>query len=240
MDQDVEKQIKEYVQQFFYYIDYPGGSDQGFWKDEDGKYLSMMSMTSDQMKSCIDRIDTDMYRFEGCQMNPVQEKALSEIAVLAEKLKKNLEKEMGLQKTVVLEYPDLIKSAAPSGKRTGKPSVSNDQDRKVPIKTKLPRWMVERLQSEGKPGEVLETYLGLALRKKPGSDGDTPMSESPPAKAADSAIDDSKLVEAIEAILLLTRVIVTTCKRPDDSILESLGIIEKTIRKIKTDIRKSL
>jgi len=253
MDKKSLQLLYEYVNKYFYYIEYPNGLDKYFWKDADGKKQLMLVMNKAEITSCINIIDTDMNRFYGCQLTEMQQEVLDAIFPLAQRVKNELKEQLDYQvqqedeekQRELSEYLEIVDEEPRSKPVRKRPKVSDIT--RVPIRVLLPLWMVKRLKAEGNIGPVLEKYLlksGISEQRQ----GSTKPARSekqsvyPPDtdKVADAWKKDIKniLNSSINAILGFSHLALSPYKWPEETMNNYLTSIEKTAQRMKSEIDK--
>jgi len=85
----------------FYYIEYPRGTPERFWKDGDGELVFIPDMGLDHLKACIRRIEKDIEAFSkhwaGFSNGPaVQRKLLPLVEAKLDELRKAFTKKATL------------------------------------------------------------------------------------------------------------------------------------------------
>ncbi len=110
MNAEVLKHIQRFIKQVFFYIDYPEITPDGFWKDRNGRLLSVMSMNQEELKECVIQVDRDLDQFENVVLDDDQQQALGILLPLAHDLKHALEEELSFQ---IQEEDQSRKDAAP-------------------------------------------------------------------------------------------------------------------------------
>ena len=63
MDIKIRNRIDREIKDRFYYIEFPNNVPERFWKDGDGKYKNMESMTLDHLQHSIQRVEKDKESF---------------------------------------------------------------------------------------------------------------------------------------------------------------------------------
>jgi hypothetical protein len=89
----LEERINFYIGHSFYYLEYPYGVTEGFWKDGNGKYILIEDMDMDHLKGCIRRIEKDLEQYDHPKMKdqnyqpirdilfPLAEKKIAELKI---------------------------------------------------------------------------------------------------------------------------------------------------------------
>ena len=250
MNKKTLRLLNEYINKYFYYVEYPNGLDKYFWKDANGKKQLMLSMNKEEITSCISRVNADINRFYGCQLTETQQQALDAISLLAQRVKDELEEQLEYQiqqeeetkQEELAEYLEFI-NEAPRKKPVRKRPKASDITR-VPIKVLLPLWMVKRLKAEGNIGPGLEKYLlkGGIKGDKGNPDPISDKSNHPQDtnKVSDAWKKDIKniLNSSVNAILGFTQLALSPYKWPEETMNKYLTSIEKTAQRMKSEIDK--
>ncbi len=249
MDKKTLYLLHEYISKYFYYVEYPNGLDKYFWKDADGNRQLMLVMSSEEISVCIDRVNTDINRFEGCQLTETQKRALDAILPLALRMKGELEEQLSYQielekderRRQLSDYLDEIPPSKPLHLQTETPDAS-----KVPIRVLLPLGMVKRLKAEGDIGAALEKYLLKAgLGETQGrvdmvpkeKSTDSPPKTNPFAEAWKKDIKNI-LNSSINAILGFANLALSPYKWPEETMKNYLTSIQKAAQRIKAEIER--
>lgn len=235
MNEDVRKQIHAYIRQYFYYLEYPEPVADGFWKETDGRLESIMSMSDEEIRERIDRVRTDIYRFEGVMLEPTQKKALAILSPMAEGLRTALEEELEYRQEEAQETQRLqdLEFKRELARQAPPPRAAPDPRQPISLTAKLPRWMVERIRSEGEPDEVLRNYL---IRGGLRPEGDT--TSEPEGTAVASGDGDgpvipvAPLTHALDSILRFTQ-LALAYDFPKPAMVNYMRLIEKTALRIK-------
>lgn len=263
MNDEVRYQIYEYIKKYFYYVEYPDGVGEGFWKDAEGKHHSIMFMNATQIKECIERVDKDIHRFEGALLNEIQEQALASILLLANQMRNDLEEEMKYQekeeserqereilerrKKEILERqkqePEFQEGEELEyqGELAWEEAESEVQDpfKMESVTMELPKWMISRLKQEGEIGDAVEKCV-----KKVGFKYDDKKSEKPGQKQVqekETAITGEAVsqilntsVNSIQGFVQLA----LSYNWPKETMARYLKLIEKTSQRMKKEIGK--
>jgi hypothetical protein len=239
MNEDVRKQIHAYIRQYFYYLEYPEPVADGFWKDAEGRLESIMSMTDEQIRECIDRVRTDLYRFEGVMLEPTQKKALAILSPMAEGLRSALEEELEYRQEEAQETQRLqdLEFKRELARRAPPPRAAPDPQQPIALSAKLPRWMVERIRSEGEPDEVLESYLIRGGLRPDGGTTSEPEGTAPPSGDG-PVIPVAPLTHALDSILRFTQ-LALAYDFPKPAMVNYMRLIEKTALRIKVLVHGS-
>lgn len=241
--------LHEYISKYFYYVEYPNGLDKYFWKDADGNRQLMLVMSSEEIAACIDRVDTDINRFEGCQLTDTQKRALDAILPLALRIKDELEEQLAYQieleeeerRRQLSDYLDEIPPNKPLHLQTETSDAS-----KVPIRVLLPLWMVKRLKAEGDISPTLEKYLlkaGFGEKQgKVDAVREEKPTDSPPKtnQFSEAWKKDIKniLNSSINAILGFANLALSPYKWPEETMKNYLISIQKAAHRIKAEIER--
>lgn len=93
--------VEFYIKYVFYYVEYPKGVDEGFWKDKNGEYQFIPEMRLRHLHASIQRVKKDMHWYETQTLKdsnyqkvknailPLTEKKLEE---LTQELKRRMDK----------------------------------------------------------------------------------------------------------------------------------------------------
>ncbi len=249
MDKKTLYLLREYISKYFYYVEYPNGLDKYFWKDADGNRQLMLVMSSEEIAACIDRVNTDINRFEGCQLTETQRRALDAILPLALRMKGELEEQLTYQieleeeerRRQLSDYLDEIPASKPLHLQTDTPDAS-----KVPIRVLLPLGMVKRLKAEGDIGATLEKYLLKAgfgeTQGRVDAIQDEKSTDSPPKtnQFSEAWKKDIKniLNSSINAILGFANLALSPYKWPEETMKNYLISIQKAAHRIKAEIER--
>jgi len=253
MDKKTLRLLNEYINKYFYYIEYPNGLDKYFWKDANGKKQLMLVMNKEEITNCINIINTDRNRFFGCQLTEIQQNALDAIFPLAQRIENELKEQLDYQmrqeeeekQRDLSEYLEII-DETPRNKPVRKLPEASDKTR-VPIKVMLPRWMVKRLKAEGNIGTVLEKYLlKCGLNEQNQGNPNPTRSETESDHPADADIvaeawkKDIKniLNSSVNAILGFVQLTLSPYQWPEETMKNYLTSIEKTAERMKSEIDK--
>lgn len=241
MDPNVDKQIRAYLREYFYYVAYPGKSPEGFWRDASGKTESIMAMSPEELRERIRRIDTDLYRFEGVVLGEVEEQALGVIFPIAQELRNKLAEELAFQeaeeekarKRHLVEFKEALELAR-------RPKPPSDPRKRRSITVELPGWMVDRLAREGEIGASVEKYLraaGLGETDAGPAASSAPV-DPPPRKAAPAGSLAPVLVNSLEAILKFTR-LALSYDFPKETLFNYLRLIDRSAKRMKDHLEGS-
>ena len=90
----LEDRIEFFIKHKFYYLEYPDGVTEGFWKDGDGNNIYMPDMEMDHLKACIRLIEKDMDAYDNSKAKDSAHQPVREaLFPLAEKKLKELKEE---------------------------------------------------------------------------------------------------------------------------------------------------
>ncbi|MCP4105720.1 MAG: hypothetical protein GY749_09305 [Desulfobacteraceae bacterium] len=260
MNDEVRYQIYDYIKKYFYYIEYPDGVGEGFWKDADGKHHSIMFMTIEHLQECIKRIDKDIHRFEGALLDEIQEQALAAILLLANQIRNDLEEELEYQKneekdrqerdllerrkrfereeTEELEYDGELSWEEP------------EQDAPDPLKTEsvtmeLPKWMIDKLKAEGEIGAVVERCVkkvGFKYEQKNEKpENEKPENVKPERRGVKEAVTEEAIKQVLKTSINSVQGFVQLALSynwPKETMVRYLKLIEKTSQRMKKEIGK--
>lgn len=60
----LKENIETEIETRFYYIEYPDGTPERFWKNGDGELVFIPDMGLDHLKACVRRIEKDIQAFD--------------------------------------------------------------------------------------------------------------------------------------------------------------------------------
>lgn len=90
----LEDRIEFFIKHRFYYLEYPDGVTEGFWKDGDANYVHMRDMSMDHLRACIRLIEKDMEVYDNNKAKDMAHLPVSEaLFPLAEKKLQELKEE---------------------------------------------------------------------------------------------------------------------------------------------------
>ncbi len=257
MSDEVRYQIYDYIKKYFYYIEYPDGVGEGFWKDAEGKNHSIMFMTAEHLQECIKRIDIDIHRFEGALLNEVQEQALASLLPFANQIRNDLEEELEYQKNEENERRkrELLERRKKFEREEGEDELEYDgelsweepeQDASDPLKTEsvtmeLPKWMIDKLKAEGEIGAVVEKCVKKVGFKYDDRKSEKPEDVKPEKKANREAVTQEAIKQILNTSVNSVQGFVQLALSynwPKETMVRYLKLIEKTSKRMKKEIGK--
>ncbi len=245
---EVSKYVHDFIQKYFYYLEYPNSVADGFWKSQDGKLQSIMSMNKEEVKESIRRVETDLYRFEGVVLEEAQQKALGILFPMAQNLLHSLMEELQYQeqeedearnKNIVQFQKELEREK----KKIVKPPAG---PKKKSVTLRLSQEMYDRISAEGGNFEdVVEAYLrkgglfedGAGEEEK--SRGEERKPDLKPAQEQPVKLSPgSRVVQnSVDSILRFTR-LALSYDFSKQILVNYIRLIERTALRIDQEIQK--
>ncbi|MDM8517981.1 hypothetical protein QUF76_17425, partial [Desulfobacterales bacterium HSG16] len=248
-------QIKDYIKKYFFYVEYPESLKENFWKDEGGRLQSILVMNPEDLKRCIARIETDIYRFDGVLLNDIQQEAMDAILPVAQKIKSELKNELSYHQKTAKEdamhrVSDLRKSEDAAELYASKLALQielADEKREILFQARLPRWMVDQLKSEGELSETLAKYLLKAGFNEDSLDVDDEETLSEETDSFEISEDDfilpkikkeeiQLLNSSLKAILGFVNMAMAPYDWPEETMVKYLKSIKRIVKRIQHEI----
>jgi hypothetical protein len=240
MEDAVQKKVKSFINQCFYYLEYPGQMPDGFWKDKTGRLHSIMSMNQEELKECIRRIEEDLDQFEDLVLNETQEKALSILLPQAKNLKHALEDELVFQVQETAKAREKNQRELEEEIEFGRITQGLPEHlKKRKITVALPQWMIERISEEdGTPGDAIERCLYQVGFRPPGEEEDEPLlAEDIEVISGQEPLLTPGLKHTMESILRFSR-LALSYDFPKRTLINYLRLIDKSAHRLLNEIHK--